>query len=171
MGIGMRVKQHSTRIAEHLSIRQINHLHCGEGADEGVGAHVVVLTKAVSQKVEGSLSEKPETAQTQENAPVASGKLLKQYGKFQRKNLKTGNTEKALAVFLVASVLEVKNRKILNEAKGVDDVVKILGDITANLDAKKACTEQGKFHFVFPGFRCMLSCLFGRSRVGFEARK
>ncbi|KAI9119174.1 hypothetical protein K1719_009849 [Acacia pycnantha] len=91
-----------------------------------------------------SFYEKPETAQTQENAPVASGKLLKQYGKFQRKNLKTGHPEQALAVFLVASVLEVKNRKILNEAKGVDDVVKILGDITANLDAKKACSEALK---------------------------
>ncbi|XP_028777055.1 TBC1 domain family member 15 [Neltuma alba] len=93
-----------------------------------------------------SLYEKPETSQTQENAPVVSGKLLKQYGKFQRKNLTTGNTEQhsALAVFLVASVLEVKNRQILKEAKGVDDVVKILGDITANLDAKKACTEALK---------------------------
>ncbi|XP_054793726.1 GTPase-activating protein GYP7-like isoform X1 [Prosopis cineraria] len=93
-----------------------------------------------------SLYEKPEIAQTSENAPVVSGKLLKQYGKFQRKNLRTGNTEQqsALAVFLVASVLEVKNRQILKEAKGVDDVVKILGDITSNLDAKKACTEALK---------------------------
>ncbi|XP_054779579.1 GTPase-activating protein GYP7-like isoform X2 [Prosopis cineraria] len=119
-----------------------------------------------------SLYEKPEIAQTSENAPVVSGKLLKQYGKFQRKNLRTGNTEQqsALAVFLVASVLEVKNRQILKEAKGVDDVVKILGDITSNLDAKKACTEALKIQkkylskvssiIVFRGFRCMLSCLF-----------
>ncbi|XP_054794984.1 uncharacterized protein LOC129298983 isoform X3 [Prosopis cineraria] len=65
---------------------------------------------------------------------------------WERKNLRTGNTEQqsALAVFLVASVLEVKNRQILKEAKGVDDVVKILGDITSNLDAKKACTEALK---------------------------
>lgn len=54
-------------------------------------------------------------------------RLLKQYGKFERKNLKTGHTEQnsSLAVFLVASVLEIKNRRILNEAKGVDDVVKV----------------------------------------------
>ncbi|XP_020223201.1 TBC1 domain family member 15 isoform X2 [Cajanus cajan] len=73
-------------------------------------------------------------------------KLLKQYGKFERKNVKTGHREEtsALSVFLVASVLEIKNRRILNEAKGVDDVVKILGDITSNLDAKKACTEALK---------------------------
>ncbi|XP_047172777.1 rab GTPase-activating protein 22-like isoform X1 [Vigna umbellata] len=76
----------------------------------------------------------------------ANDKVLKQYGKFERKNVKTGYTEEhsALAVFLVASVLEIKNRRILNEAKGVDDVVKILGDITSNLDAKKACTEALK---------------------------
>ena len=41
--------------------------------------------------------------------------------------MKTGHTEEnsALSVFLVASVLEIKNRRILNEAKGVDDVVKV----------------------------------------------
>ncbi|CAJ1968200.1 unnamed protein product [Sphenostylis stenocarpa] len=79
-------------------------------------------------------------------SPPANDKILKQYGKFERKNVKTGHVEEnsALAVFLVASVLEIKNRRILNEAKGVDDVVKILGDITSNLDAKKACTEALK---------------------------
>lgn len=58
----------------------------------------------------------------------ANDKVLKQYGKFERKNVKTGHKEEhsALAVFLVASVLEIKNRRILNEAKGVDDVVKVL---------------------------------------------
>ena len=60
--------------------------------------------------------------------------------------MKTGHTEEnsALSVFLVASVLEIKNRRILNEAKGVDDVIKILGDITSNLDAKKALNEALK---------------------------
>ncbi|KAK7355945.1 hypothetical protein VNO80_15210 [Phaseolus coccineus] len=84
-------------------------------------------------------------AKTKGPSPV-NDKVLKQYGKFERKNVKTGYTEEncALAVFLVASVLEIKNRRILNEAKGVDDVVKILGDITSNLDAKKACTEALK---------------------------
>ncbi|KAL2323413.1 hypothetical protein Fmac_027792 [Flemingia macrophylla] len=75
-----------------------------------------------------------------------NNKLLKQYGKFERKNVKTGHAEEtgALSVFLVASVLETKNRRILNEAKGIDDVVKILGDITSSLDAKKACNEALK---------------------------
>ncbi|KAJ0110589.1 hypothetical protein Patl1_01743 [Pistacia atlantica] len=71
---------------------------------------------------------------------------LKQYGKFVRKNVKSGQSDKqsALSVFLVASVLETKNKKLLKEAKGLDDVVKILGDITGNLDAKKACNEALK---------------------------
>jgi len=66
-------------------------------------------------------------AKTKGPSPT-SDKVLKQYGKFERKNVKTGHTEEnsALAVFLVASVLEIKNRRILNEAKGVDDVVKVL---------------------------------------------
>lgn len=70
------------------------------------------------------------------------------YGKFERKNIKTGRTEhhNALAVFLVASVLESKKKQLLKEAKGLDDVVKILGGITGNLDAKKACNEALKLH-------------------------
>lgn len=74
-----------------------------------------------------SLYEKTESAETKENAGAMSAKELKEYGKFERKNLEIGNTERhsALAVFLVASVLEIKNRRILNEARGVDDVVKV----------------------------------------------
>ncbi|GFP82937.1 tbc1 domain family member 15 [Phtheirospermum japonicum] len=73
---------------------------------------------------------------------------LKQYGKFERKNLKSGWTDQrgALAVFLVASVLEKKNKRLLKEAQGLDDVVQILGEITGNLDAKKALKEALKIH-------------------------
>ncbi|RVW53781.1 hypothetical protein CK203_101398 [Vitis vinifera] len=77
-----------------------------------------------------------------------NGKMLKKCGKFERKNVKTGykNQHSSLAVFLVASVLATKNKRFLKEAKGLDDVVKILGDITGNLDAKKACNEALKLH-------------------------
>ncbi|XP_059302677.1 rab GTPase-activating protein 22-like [Lycium ferocissimum] len=77
-----------------------------------------------------------------------SRKELKQYGKFERKNVKTGAAEQnsALAVFLVASVLETKNKRLMNEAKGLDDVVEILGEITGNLDAKKALNDALKVH-------------------------
>ncbi|XP_039116849.1 TBC1 domain family member 15-like isoform X2 [Dioscorea cayenensis subsp. rotundata] len=72
---------------------------------------------------------------------------LKQYGKFERKNVKSGvkNEQQAtLSIFLAASVLEAKNKRLLMEAKGLDDVVKILNDITGNLDAKKACYDALK---------------------------
>ncbi|XP_022758461.1 TBC1 domain family member 15-like isoform X2 [Durio zibethinus] len=90
--------------------------------------------------------ELPDATIDSSTALTLDQKLLKQYGKFQRKNVQNGQTEKnsALAVFLVASVLETKNKRILKEAKGLDDVVTILGDITGNLDAKKACKEALK---------------------------
>ncbi|GMH30897.1 hypothetical protein Nepgr_032740 [Nepenthes gracilis] len=75
--------------------------------------------------------------------PAIDDKQLKQFGKFELNNLKAGNSDYqgALAVFLAASILEIKHKHILREAKGVDDVMKILGDVTGNLDAKKACKE------------------------------
>ncbi|KAM0941884.1 putative Rab-GTPase-TBC domain-containing protein [Dioscorea sansibarensis] len=72
---------------------------------------------------------------------------LKQYGKFERKNVKSGvknEQQVTLSIFLAASVLEAKNKPLLMEAKGLDDVVKILNDITGNLDAKKACYDALK---------------------------
>ncbi|KAL6968177.1 hypothetical protein U1Q18_033979 [Sarracenia purpurea var. burkii] len=73
-------------------------------------------------------------------------KQLKQYGKFERQNIKNERNDQksALAVFLVASVLETKNKRLLKEAKGPEDVVKIVGDITASLDAKKALNNALK---------------------------
>ncbi|XP_016565546.2 rab GTPase-activating protein 22 isoform X2 [Capsicum annuum] len=73
---------------------------------------------------------------------------LKEYGKFERNNLKTGAAEQnsALSVFLVASVLETKHRRLMKEAKGLDDVVQILGEISGNLDARKALDEALKVH-------------------------
>ncbi|KAL0459378.1 UNVERIFIED_CONTAM: TBC1 domain family member 15 [Sesamum latifolium] len=82
------------------------------------------------------------------NGEKVNNKMLKQYGKFERENMKTGWTDQrgALAVYLVASVLEKKNKQLLKEAQGLDDVVKILGEITGNLDAKKALKEALKIH-------------------------
>lgn len=79
--------------------------------------------------------EDPDRAKTKSPTPEVNDKVLKQYGKFERENLKTGHAEEssALAIFLVAGVLETKhkqmlltkNKKILTEAKGVDEVVKV----------------------------------------------
>ncbi|KAF6174782.1 hypothetical protein GIB67_031306 [Kingdonia uniflora] len=75
-------------------------------------------------------------------------KQLKKYGKFERKNVRTGGTDQqtSLSVFIVAGVLEAKNKRLLKEASGMDDVIKILNDITGNLDAKKACKEALEVH-------------------------
>lgn len=60
-------------------------------------------------------------------ATKLSKKVLQQYGKYERKNVKNGRTDQKslLAVFLVAGVLETKNKKLLNEAKGLDDVAQV----------------------------------------------
>ncbi|XP_076960976.1 uncharacterized protein LOC143637477 isoform X2 [Bidens hawaiensis] len=81
-------------------------------------------------------------------ATKLSSKVLLQYGKYERKNVKDGRTDQKsiLAVFLVAGVLETKNKKLLNEAKGLDDVAQIMGDITGSLDAKKALKEALRIH-------------------------
>ncbi|MBA0561612.1 hypothetical protein Golob_018422, partial [Gossypium lobatum] len=75
-------------------------------------------------------------------------KSMRHYGKFERENMKIKTDEAPLpiSVFLVASVLKEKSTKLLHEARGLDDVVKILNDITGSLDAKKACNEAIKLH-------------------------
>jgi hypothetical protein len=86
------------------------------------------------------------------NNAASDPKLLKRYGKFERKYINSGQNEQhrnTLAVFVVASVLQTKNKRLLKEAKGLDDVVQILGDIAGNLDAKKACKEALKIHEKF----------------------
>ncbi|PIA26758.1 hypothetical protein AQUCO_08900011v1, partial [Aquilegia coerulea] len=77
-------------------------------------------------------------------------KSSRQCGKYERENMKNKakNSEAHLpiSVFLVASVLKAKRSKLLTEARGLDDVVKILNDIIGNLDAKKACSRALKLH-------------------------
>ncbi|GKV52046.1 hypothetical protein SLEP1_g58652 [Rubroshorea leprosula] len=75
-------------------------------------------------------------------------KPIRQYGKFERENMKNGKNAAPLpiSVFLVASVLKDKSTKLQQEARGLDDVVKILNDITGSLDAKKACSGAMKLH-------------------------
>ncbi|CAA2933572.1 TBC1 domain family member 15 [Olea europaea var. sylvestris] len=94
-------------------------------------------------------SSDPNSSRTNKNDEAkVNRKMLKQYGKFERKNVQTGWKDQrgALAVFLAASVLETKNKRLLKEAQGLDDVVQILGEITGNLDAKKALHEALKIH-------------------------
>lgn len=90
-------------------------------------------TEASSDKAEGSRG-KP--------------KSRRQCGKYERENMKSGGNQEGplpISVFLVASVLKDKSSMLLTEARGLDDVVKILND-TNGMDAKRACTGALKLH-------------------------
>ncbi|KDP39069.1 hypothetical protein JCGZ_00826 [Jatropha curcas] len=94
--------------------------------------------------------EESDTAADKAEGSKLQSKSIRQYGKYERENMKMGpgSSEAPLpiSVFLVASVLKDKSSKLLTEARGLDDVVKILNDMTGNLDAKKACTGAMKLH-------------------------
>ncbi|ONK65610.1 uncharacterized protein A4U43_C07F38850 [Asparagus officinalis] len=74
-------------------------------------------------------------------------KSIRQFGKYERENMRSKtDAPLPITVFLVASVLKDNSAKLLQEARGLDDVVKILNDINGNLDAKKACSGALKLH-------------------------
>ncbi|CAL0303828.1 unnamed protein product [Lupinus luteus] len=88
-----------------------------------------------------------------EKSEESKGRLksIRHYGKFERENMKNGakNGEEPplpISIFLVASVLKEKSAILLQQARGLDDVVKILNDVNGNLDAKKACIAALKLH-------------------------
>ncbi|KAK1440030.1 hypothetical protein QVD17_05855 [Tagetes erecta] len=80
-------------------------------------------------------------------------KFRRQCGKYERRNRRNRAGSRSgpsapfpLSVFVVASVLKDRSNKLLREARGLDDVVKILNDISGNMDAKKACRGAMKIH-------------------------
>ncbi|KAF0896878.1 hypothetical protein E2562_029568, partial [Oryza meyeriana var. granulata] len=77
-------------------------------------------------------------------------KSMRQFGKYERENMKNGTSDNdgpvPISVFLVASVLKENSPKLLQEARGIDDVIRILNDVNGNLDAKKACAIALKLH-------------------------
>ncbi|KAL8264318.1 hypothetical protein R6Q59_022448 [Mikania micrantha] len=91
---------------------------------------------------EESDSDRPEEAK-------GKRKSSRQCGKYERDYLKSGakyGEPLPISVFLVASVLKDRSTKLLTEAKGLDDVVKILNGTSGNLDARKACSGAMKIH-------------------------
>lgn len=94
--------------------------------------------------------EEPGGANERAEGSRGKAKSIRQCGKYERENMKNGakNSDAPLpiSIFLVASVLKDKSSKLMQEARGLDDVVKILNDMTGNLDAKKACTGAMKLH-------------------------
>lgn len=71
--------------------------------------------------------EEPELAAEKSEGSKGKTKAIRQCGKYERDNLKSGGDEAPLpiSVFLVASVLKDKSSKLLTEARGLDDVVKV----------------------------------------------
>ncbi|VFQ95204.1 unnamed protein product [Cuscuta campestris] len=94
--------------------------------------------------------EDPDSSTEISEGSKGQTKAIYQCGKYEREYLKNAVKSKEpplpISVFLVANVLKEKSPKLLLEARGLDDVVKILNDVTGNLDARKACTGALKLH-------------------------
>ncbi|KAL6909621.1 hypothetical protein ACP4OV_001902 [Aristida adscensionis] len=75
---------------------------------------------------------------------------IRRFGKYERENIKNGANDGEgpvpISVFLVASVLKENSTTLLQEARGIDDVIRILNNVTGNLDAKRACATALKLH-------------------------
>lgn len=76
-----------------------------------------------------SMYEEPELLTEKNDVSKGKVKSIRQFGKFERENLKNGTkTSEAplpITVFLVASVLKEKSARLIQEARGLDDVVKV----------------------------------------------
>ncbi|XP_076922460.1 rab GTPase-activating protein 22-like [Bidens hawaiensis] len=81
----------------------------------------------------------------------------RQYGKYERATRRNRSGSRngsgsgsgaplPISAFVVASVLKDRNDKLLREARGLDDVVKILNDMSGNMDAKKVCRGAMKIY-------------------------
>ncbi|KAJ4981729.1 hypothetical protein NE237_032566 [Protea cynaroides] len=94
-----------------------------------------------------SMYEEPDVANGNGKGSKGKVKSIRQCGKFERENMRSGSEAPLpISIFLVASVLKANSSKLLQEARGLDDVVKILNDISGDLDAKKACSGAMKLH-------------------------
>lgn len=74
------------------------------------------------------LYEEADSTDEKSEAAAKRAKSIRQYGKFERENMKNGkdaHTPLPISVFLVASVLKDKSSKLQQEARGLDDVVKV----------------------------------------------
>ena len=56
-------------------------------------------------------------------------KSIRQFGKYERENMKNrangGDGPVPISVFLVASVLKENSPKLLQEARGIDDIIRV----------------------------------------------
>ncbi|TVU38804.1 hypothetical protein EJB05_12194 [Eragrostis curvula] len=92
-----------------------------------------------------------EASTTHKKVSKSKLKGLRHFGKWDKESTKNGAEDGEegpvpISVFMVASVLKEKREKLLQEARGLDDLIRILNDVNGNLDAKKACAGALKLH-------------------------
>ncbi|KAK3125198.1 hypothetical protein QOZ80_7BG0601590 [Eleusine coracana subsp. coracana] len=94
-----------------------------------------------------------EASTTHKKVSKSKLKGLRHFGKWDKDKESTKNGPEdgeegpvPISVFMVASVLKEKREKLLQEARGLDDLIRILNDVNGNLDAKKACAGALKLH-------------------------
>lgn len=73
--------------------------------------------------------EEPQSTSGKAEGSKGKAKSIRQCGRYERENLKNraknADAPLPIYVFLAASVLKYKSEKLLQEARGLDDVVKV----------------------------------------------
>lgn len=76
-----------------------------------------------------STYEDPDSVTGKSEGSRGKAKSTKQCGKYERENMRSGGKDDVaplpISVFLVAGVLKDRSTKLLTEARGLDDVVKV----------------------------------------------
>ncbi|CAM6015315.1 unnamed protein product [Sphagnum balticum] len=72
-------------------------------------------------------------------------------GKFDAQNLKYGAVNvpggtAPLALYCAAAIFEMQRKPLLKQTQGLDEVLKLLNDVTGKVDAKEACKLALKLH-------------------------
>ncbi|CAM6052162.1 unnamed protein product [Sphagnum compactum] len=72
-------------------------------------------------------------------------------GKFDAQNLKYGAVNvpggtAPLALYCAAAIFEMQRKPLLKQTQGLDEVLKLLNDVTGKVDAKEACKSALKLH-------------------------
>lgn len=100
-----------------------------------------------------SMYEEPESANENTEGSKKKPKSTKQCGKFERENMRNaGKSSEAplpISVFLVASVLKDKSTKLLTEARGLDDLVKVSLGYHKNRSSSYSSRAFALFLFFF----------------------
>jgi hypothetical protein len=111
---------------------------------------------------------------------ATDGSTLKKYGRFEKRYLQAGQNSGAnhppLSIFLVAGVLESKNKYLMQDAKGLDDVVKVSVSLLLADSLFYASTLRCfcKLYLLFcmfassPNISHIFHCVYGKYEICWE---